>query len=826
MRDGKGHRARRFSYWLILAITWAAVLAAAINEVIDTRAYIAMLDDSGTLPAELVPLRSTVPADYADAYTWTRLALGPSDGPIGRVRHTRIDNFPAGREVHWNSTYLDLMALAGKWRAAALDEPVEVATERMRVWFNLPVFMAFVVLFSAVTAKRFGVGAGVFLSFAMLGFPWFYDGFAPAYLDHHGVLTASTMGVVLGAFLMGGGWIRGVEGGATLLPSDRDQARFGAILSAVSGVVGLWISAASVIPTIALVGLAGVIASLWLGRETLAGGATFDASLWRLWGRVGAIGAIVAYSLEYLPSHFGFRLEVNHPLYALAWLGGAEVVASIVDWRVNTRTVARWRIVAAVMALVAPAAIVLFAGSKVFIPLDPRMERVHAQIKEFFSIGRLLRETDASLLPRFAIGFSLLIPALLLLRKGVNRSVLAFLSVVALLAVGMACWQVRWWLMASGPELCLVLAAILSLAPPSRPGRHWLAIGALATLFAGQAVARILLTRSNVQNQAVGSSDALQPMYRDAAIAIRRSSSDRQVVLLAGPNASTAIGYFGRFETVASLYWENLAGLEGAAQILSAPTDTEAMRLLISRGVTHLAVTTLDNSLSGYLELVRPGSSGNDLKSTFGYRLLRGDSTPRWLRAIPFRPRLPSEDSTSVVLLFEVVPEQSELEASWNLALADIARGNTVRAMKDFSIALAESDAGKRSRLFENAGTIAYQSGEHALALALLDSAMRSAPRLSVAANIAWILATSSNDRVRDGREALLRVQELYRKDPNDQTVLDATAAALAENGRFAEAIAVCQRIDSLATLAGDAASERRARERIAAYAAHRPWRQ
>src|SRR5690348_3179350 len=116
-----------------------------------------MLDDSGTLPAESIPLRSTVPADYADAYTWTRLALGLKGGPFARVRETQIDNYPYGREVHWNSAFVDLIAAAGRLRATVINEPVETATERMRVWFNLPLFMAVVVLLSTVTAKRYGV---------------------------------------------------------------------------------------------------------------------------------------------------------------------------------------------------------------------------------------------------------------------------------------------------------------------------------------------------------------------------------------------------------------------------------------------------------------------------------------------------------------------------------------------------------------------------------------------------------------------------------------------------------------------------------------------
>jgi len=237
-------------------------------------------------------------------------------------------------------------------------------------------------------------------------------------------------------------------------------------------------------------------------------------------------------------------------------------------------------------------------------------------------------------------------------------------------------------------------------------------------------------------------------------------------------------------------------------------------------------VTNLDNSLADYLQLERPGSSSGDLTSTFGYRLLQGDTAPRWLRPLPFRPRFPSEDSSSVVLLFEIAPEQTDFEAKWNTGLAGVARGQSVRAIKDFSKAIEKTDARRRSELFENAATFAYRSREHGLALALLDSATSFGPRVSAAANIAWILATSYDDRVRNGGEALRRAQNLYRNASTDPTVLDALAAALAENGRFEEAVAVCQRMNSIAAASGDAEGQRRAQERMASYAAHHPWRQ
>ena len=54
---------------------------------------------------------------------------------------------------------------------------------------------------------------------------------------------------------------------------------------------------------------------------------------------------------------------------------------------------------------------------------------------------------------------------------------------------------------------------------------------------------------------------------------------------------------------------------------------------------------------------------------------------------------------------------------------------------------------------------------------------------------LAWILATSSNDALRDGDDSLRVLREL----PNDAAVHEVRAAALAELGRFDEAVTSAQ---------------------------------
>lgn len=812
--------------WLLLLGAWVIIAVLGIVDTVATRDYVALLDDSGTLPADSLPLQRIAPADYADAQTWVRLGLAADQGVPWRTRWTDIDNAPTGRPVYWNSSLIHLVAAAGRVQHRLTGEPIARATEDSLAWINLPLFLVVVMLFSGWAASRTGIAGGVMVAFAMSGYRWFYLGFAPNYFDHHGLLAASTFGLVLGATFMGAGWRAENRDDRSLLTSSTASAGRAAALSALWGAFGMWISAASVVPTIAIIGLAGAVTAWAFGPRAKAHGAAFDASLWRSWGRIGCVAALVAYAAEFAPNHLSMRLEVNHPLYAIAWLGGAELVALFGEWRVYDQRPPAWRAALAALAALSPLAVILLGGPRVFIPIDPAVARMHRAIGEFQSLPSYIRTAGPASAWRFASGVALLLPALLAIRKKQrDRLLVAFTAVVAVASVAMACWQVRWWLTASGAQLCLLLTASASSFDWRRPRTRWLVAVPLSAAFATQAWARAHLTREHVEARIVSQADAMQPLYRDAAIALRASDSGGRITLLSTPTASMAIGYFGRFRTIASFYWENMAGVEAAAEILSSATDEQARALIQARGITHIVMSSTDNFLPELFELASSGSRAKELKQTFGYRLLDLHNTPSWLRPIPFHPRFPDAGDNRANL-YQVVPDQTELDAAWNIAIAELAAGRAEDAAFEFERAVKVESSSRRAELYGSAGRIAYQWRAHRLAVALLDSAMAGHPSREVAANIAWIRATSADPGVRDGRLALAMAERLSAEDPNDLTTLDVLGAALAENGRFADAIIAAERMHTIAHGRSDSATEERAVERIRAYSAGRPWRQ
>jgi Flp pilus assembly protein TadD len=72
--------------------------------------------------------------------------------------------------------------------------------------------------------------------------------------------------------------------------------------------------------------------------------------------------------------------------------------------------------------------------------------------------------------------------------------------------------------------------------------------------------------------------------------------------------------------------------------------------------------------------------------------------------------------------------------------------------------------------------------------------------------NIAWVRATATDADLRNGKEALELAQRSIRSGGENPVVLRTLAAAQAENGQFADAIATCQRGEELAQRIGDRA--------------------
>jgi tetratricopeptide (TPR) repeat protein len=124
---------------------------------------------------------------------------------------------------------------------------------------------------------------------------------------------------------------------------------------------------------------------------------------------------------------------------------------------------------------------------------------------------------------------------------------------------------------------------------------------------------------------------------------------------------------------------------------------------------------------------------------------------------------------------------------------------------------------------------LAYLSlGDAAAATAELRETLRLAPDAHGAAvRLAWLLATSDDDRVRDGAQAVALAELVVRAvGPDDPVLLDTLAAAYAEVGRYAEAVELAQHAAGTARRVGNPVLGDAIDLRARGYASGKPYRE
>jgi cytochrome c-type biogenesis protein CcmH/NrfG len=93
--------------------------------------------------------------------------------------------------------------------------------------------------------------------------------------------------------------------------------------------------------------------------------------------------------------------------------------------------------------------------------------------------------------------------------------------------------------------------------------------------------------------------------------------------------------------------------------------------------------------------------------------------------------------------------------------------------------------------------------------------------------NLAWILATSSADDLRNGKEAVALAShavELTRT--NSAGALDTLAAALAETSRFSEAVTALEMAAALVKSNSETSLAAEIQSHLESYKAGKPWRE
>jgi tetratricopeptide (TPR) repeat protein len=161
-----------------------------------------------------------------------------------------------------------------------------------------------------------------------------------------------------------------------------------------------------------------------------------------------------------------------------------------------------------------------------------------------------------------------------------------------------------------------------------------------------------------------------------------------------------------------------------------------------------------------------------------------------------------------------------------NLGLVLLEAGRASDAAEQFRMALEADPDSVEAHV--NLGGARLMQGRHAEAVKELREALRVEPgRAPVLSNLAWLLAASPDERVRDGAEAVrLAEQAVKLTGRKDALALDALGAAYAEAGRFGEAVRVTEEALKLAASRGDRMGVEAMRMRVGLYRAGKAYRE
>jgi hypothetical protein len=655
------------------------------------------LDGPNAKPTEVLPVPLLEIA--FDGYVWNRHAEHLGENGEWQMRYSDMDNAPEGREVHWNSAFAWYLRGLGELHRHFTGDTLRNSIFRMSIWANPLLLIVALALFATLSARRFGPLCGTVLAIGMITTASFYEGFLPAYPDHHGITAFALMGIIFGIAWAGAGWVQKPDGTAFIIPTSLKQARHGMIFSGISAASALWISGLSAAVIAVGVGM-GAILSVWIcGKKAKSEGSDYHPELWKTWAITTALGSLGFYIFEYFPNHLGMRLEVNHPLYALAWLGGGWMIFEITNWIYQLedgKAPFPWKnLILPVLACAVLPAFIFLGGSRFYLVKQDFMIALVQNIAE--GLPLLTRINMGAITWKVAFGYFpifILIAFGLIFVKKVNfgtKGAIIFLIAPIFVVTILQFIQVRWGML-NGPTYialaALVIPQLWRLLPHTIPWRAAGTAGLIGALylFSVDTVNGMLMPFWNQynskQNMQVGSGQLLALLHRDIAKTILQNANGKPVVLLSSPNSSCLLATFGGFKTIGTLYWENVYGLKKAANTLNAQSDEEALDLIKKYGITHVSLMTWENFIGPYFGILYPNPvPGKSLENSFGQRALFKKMIPQWARPIPYPKNFLTNALKQDVLILEIVPDQTKEEAEFHLArFLRISEGNPVAA--------------------------------------------------------------------------------------------------------------------------------------------------
>ena len=625
-----------------------------------------------------------VPARNAEAMQWIVQTQQMLHEGSARIRHVTYDNAPTGRPVYTPSPFRWWLAAVAAPIHLATGQPMALAVERTAVWSEPLLHVLIVVGAAAFILRRMGPLAAVVATLALaFGFPFagMFQAGAPEDAGlTHGLLLASLL----------------VFFDASVHPGRTGRLRFG--LAGALAATALWLNPGSAVPIVAGLGLSGLILA-FCGRRRAGEPPAPEASMppWRTWGVWGAGVTFAAYLLEFAPGHLSWSepgpTEV-HPLYAIAWLGLAELIH-----RANTafagHAFARgWRgwivAVAAVLALLSLPVVMVATDTRAFLQPETFDNRLTPWL------GGIAAEGFPGLVRRDGLtqaAVAAFLPLLLLLSPLGHAINSVFTrrpapATVLLLGPGIATGWLAWhhlsWWSGLG-MIATLIAAALAVRKPDAPAPALRSVGWIVVFLPvfGPGLWLSVASQLGANPKDLSEADQQTLVERDLAHWLAQRVGPEDGTVLAPPQLTASLIYFGGLRGLGSPYRENRDGFGAAVRICAANSADEAEVLVRQRALTHIVMPSWDPFLREYARL------GTTQVQSSLIAFLESWLPPRWLRPAAYQtPPLPlfARERANV---FEVTEVQDQALALSRLADYFVEMGDTQPAA-ELSRVLAE----------------------------------------------------------------------------------------------------------------------------------------
>ncbi len=489
-----------------------------------------------------------------------------------RIRKVDYDNAPVGREVISPSPYRWWLGFVAWIDHVVSGRPLGWAVERAALAADPALQLLLLAGAAIFVARQFGGAAAALLSVGLATLFPFGGMFLPGQPATDGLVHAALLGSVL---LL----LAGINPGTISSDPERAPARMRRyfLLSALASAFGLWLSVARMLPTLGGLGLGALLSLAAIRRDSTAPVHTAPAwaAAWRTWGLAGAVATLAAYLIEYFPTHLAgseFRLAEIHPLYGIAWLGLGELLAQMStltqrDGKRRTLSV----IVRLVLASAAVAAVPFllvktdggpFVADRV---ASSRLTNLAGSPTAASTAAWITKEGFTGTVVATFVPALLLVPTVwLLVRRRAESGRFAMLAVAlgpALVALGMALLQIRWWNTFDTTLLALLPAIVAAGAMDLHSaGSRALGVGGLAIGLAG-GVAFLLPPLAASVRQTVTAGEVVSFMERDLAHWLAGRKAGEPMVVLAPPSLTASLYFHGGLAGLGTPYWRTRTAL-------------------------------------------------------------------------------------------------------------------------------------------------------------------------------------------------------------------------------------------------------------------------